>query len=206
METVEHVKENLDYYNQILRDKSVEEVIEFALSISSRPILTSNFAPYSASLIHAVSKAKPGVNLVWCDTGFNTDATVEFSQTIKEELPVNLCVYKSLVDHNFDEVPSSDSDEFEDFVNTVKLEPFQRALDEHNPDLWFTNIRRGQTAYRDTLNILSVNGENILKVSPFYFWSEPELHNYLKENNLPNEFRYYDPTKPKSNLECGIQL
>ena len=95
---------------------------------------------------------------------------------------------------------------FQNFVNDVKLEPFKRALIEHNPDVWFTNIRRGQTAYRDTLDILSLTSDGILKVSPFYFWTDTELRGYLSQFNLPNEFIYFDPTKPKSNLECGIQF
>ena len=27
---------------------------------------------------------------------------------------------------------------------------------------------------------------------------------YLEENNLPNEFKYFDPTKALENRECGL--
>jgi len=27
---------------------------------------------------------------------------------------------------------------------------------------------------------------------------------YLKENKIPNEFKYFDPTKVLENRECGI--
>lgn len=206
MESIEHVKANLDLYNQVLKQKSVEEIIEFGLQLASSPILTSNFGPYSASLIHAVSQVEPNIRLIWCDTGFNTTQTLSFADHLKKNLPFQLHVYKP-IEHDYKKnIPNSDSLYFQDFVNKVKLEPFKRALDEHTPDVWFTNIRKGQTAYRDTLNILSINNEGILRISPFYFWSETEIEEYLDQNGLPNEFAYYDPTKSKANLECGIQL
>ncbi len=44
----------------------------------------------------------------------------------------------------------------------------------------------------------------MLKVSPFYHWSNSDLDTYLFERQLPNEFVYFDPTKVESNRECGL--
>ena len=41
----------------------------------------------------------------------------------------------------------------EEFTEIVKLEPFRRALKEHNPEIWFTNIRVRQTQYRNYQDI-----------------------------------------------------
>jgi len=65
-------------------------------------------------------------------------------------------------------------------------------------------LRKGQTALRDSLDILSVGKDGVLKVSPFYYYSDAELDVYLEENNLPNEFKYFDPTKVLENRECGL--
>ena len=35
-------------------------------------------------------------------------------------------------------------------------------------------------------------------------WTDEKLDIYLKENNLPNEFKYFDPTKALENRECGL--
>ncbi|MBT8323287.1 MAG: phosphoadenosine phosphosulfate reductase family protein, partial [Eudoraea sp.] len=90
------------------------------------------------------------------------------------------------------------------FTEQVKLEPFRRAMKEHQPDVWFTNLRKGQTALRDTLDILSLSKDGVLKVSPFYHWSDAQLDSYLREKGLPNEHRYFDPTKVLENRECGL--
>ena len=74
----------------------------------------------------------------------------------------------------------------------------------HQPDVWFTNLRKGQTAFRDSIDIVSQGKDGVLKVSPFYNWSDEELDVYLKQHQLPNEFNYYDPTKQLENRECGL--
>ena len=90
------------------------------------------------------------------------------------------------------------------FTEQVKLEPFKRAMTEHAPNVWFTNLRKGQTAFRDSIDIVSQGEDQILKVSPFYQWSDKQLDAYLLEHNLDNEFKYYDPTKQLENRECGL--
>jgi phosphoadenosine phosphosulfate reductase len=77
-------------------------------------------------------------------------------------------------------------------------------MDEHRPDVWFTNLRKGQTAFRDSIDILSYSADGVLKVSPFYNWSDEEMDKYLEKNNLGNETKYFDPTKVLGNRECGL--
>jgi phosphoadenosine phosphosulfate reductase len=90
------------------------------------------------------------------------------------------------------------------FTEQVKLEPFFRAMEEQQPDVWFTNLRKGQTDFRNSINIVSKSKDGVLKVSPFYNWSDQDLDGYLVAKGLPNEFIYFDPTKVESNRECGL--
>jgi phosphoadenosine phosphosulfate reductase len=101
-------------------------------------------------------------------------------------------------------IPEFGMDAHSQFTESVKIRPFRQALRDQQPDIWFTNIRKGQTSHRDSLDILSMSKEGILKVSPFFYWTSKEVHEYLKWHQLPNEFRYYDPTKVFENRECGI--
>jgi phosphoadenosine phosphosulfate reductase len=72
--------------------------------------------------------------------------------------------------------------------------------------VWFTNLRKGQTAFRNSIDIVSQTKDGILKVSPFYNWNDDELNGYLSVENLPNEFIYFDPTKVEDNRECGLHI
>ena len=103
-------------------------------------------------------------------------------------------------------IPEIDTDDHEVFTEQVKLEPFKRALKDHQPDVWFTNLRRDQTEFRKNLDILHLNRQGILKVSPFFYFSEFEMELYLKRFDLPNEKKYFDPTKVSDKRECGLHL
>ena len=86
----------------------------------------------------------------------------------------------------------------------VKLEPFARAMDEWSPEVWFSGIRREETEFRKTLDILSFNARGILRVAPIFHWTEEQLADYMAEHELPSCKRYFDPTKLRDNAECGI--
>ncbi len=204
-------KENIDEINKVLRHKTPESIVSFALSISKKPILTTNFGPFSASLTHLVNQAKPDIKVIWCDSGFNTSFTNLFAESLRERLDLNLKIYTPRPGATLDNflikgIPSIEDPRHKTFTELVKLEPFRRALNEHQPDVWFTNLRKGQTKFRDSLDILSFSQNGILKVSPFHYWDDEEILNYLKLHGLPNETRYFDPTKVCQTRECGLHI
>jgi phosphoadenosine phosphosulfate reductase len=199
---------NLDTTNNELRDKTPHEIIQWAIAKAKKPIVTTNFGPYSASILDAVTKVKKDIDVVWIDTGYNTQNTYNYSKFITEKLSLNIHLYVPKQTAAYRDVtlgiPSVDDPKHKIFTEQVKLEPFKRAMIEHKPDVWFTNLRKGQTTFRDSIDIVSQGANGILKVSPFYYWTDEDLDTYLLENNLPNEFKYFDPTKQLENRECGL--
>lgn len=196
------------YLNPKLQGIPPQEIISWALSRANRPIISTNFRPYAASLLHAVSCESQSIPVIWCDTGYNTPQTYRHAAELTEMLRLNLQVYVPKQTVAFRDtimgIPGIDDPKHREFTEQVKLEPFRRALNEHKPDVWFTNLRKGQTAFRDSLDILSFDRNGILKVSPFYHWSEVQLEAYLQSYGLPNEFKYFDPTKVLEHRECGL--
>ena len=208
LENLKLNEENLAILNSQLRDKSPKEIVEWAIRVAEKPVVTTNFRPYEAAILHAVSQIKPDIPVVWCDTGYNTPQTYKCADAIIKKLDLNVDLYvpKQTVAWRDVEmgIPSVDDERHAEFTFQVKLEPFQRAMNHHQPDVWFTNLRKGQTALRDSLDILSLSKDGVLKVSPFYYYSDAELVVYLAQNDLPNEFKYFDPTKALENRECGL--
>lgn len=201
---------SLEQANRQLRGIEPFEIIEWVLRYSRKPILTTNFGPYSASLLHAVTNVKQDISVIWCDTGYNTPQTYRFAKNIMDQLSLNMHIYTPKHTPGFRDVvmgiPNVDSEEHREFTKEVKLDPFQKALREHKPDVWFTNLRKEQTDHRKNLDILHLNRDGILKVSPFFHYSELELQSYLEQFDLPNEKRYFDPTKVLDKRECGLHL
>jgi len=145
--------------NDKIRDKSLEEIIEFALSLGEKPVITTNFRPYEVAILHAVTTVIPSINVIWCDTGYNTLQTYKHAEYLIDRLNLNIDLYvpKQTTAHRdvIMGIPDIDSPLHKEFTNQVKLEPFKRAMAKHQPDIWFTNLRKGQTALRDSLDVFS---------------------------------------------------
>ena len=201
---------NLKRINEALKNKTPEEIINWALTLSDKRIVSTSFGSYSAVLLSAMSNKDKNIKVVWCDTGYNTNKTYEHAITLINTLNLNINIYsprhsKSFIDSTIG-LPGIDDLMFQKFTDIVKLEPFRRALTEHKPDVWFTNIRINQTEHRNSKGVLSFSKEGILKVSPFYHYTDNDLDTYLKENCLSKNDSYFDVTKVLPNRECGIQL
>lgn len=192
-----------------LRGIDPSEIIRWVLLNSNKPVVTTNFRPYEAAILHAVTSEQPDTTVIWCDTGYNTPQTYRHAKEVIDQLNLNVKLYipkhtAAYRDALNNGIPGVDSPLHAEFTRQVKLEPFQRAMAQQKPDVWFTNLRKGQTSFRDSIDILSYSKDGLLKVSPFYHWSDEKLDDYLREHNLPNEFKYFDPTKVLSNRECGL--
>jgi len=199
---------DLNKINNDLQNKTPKQIVEWAISFAKSPVVTTNFRPYEAAILKVTSDIKNNINVIWCDTGYNTPNTYKHAQEVIKTLNLNIKLYvpKQTTAHRdvVLGIPDINDSKHKKFTEQVKLEPFKRAMAEHKPDVWFTNLRKGQTAFRDSINIVSKDKNDVLKISPFYNWTDKELDVYLEENNLPNEFKYFDPTKQLENRECGL--
>ncbi|UII80758.1 phosphoadenosine phosphosulfate reductase family protein [Flagellimonas sp. CMM7] len=202
------LKEEIESLNRQFRGIAPQEIISWALNNSKRPVVTTNFRPYEVAILHAVTDVSIEIPILWCDTGYNTPNTYKHAEELISRLGLNIKLYvpKQTSAHrdSIMGIPQIDDPLHSVFTEQVKLEPFRRAMEEHKPDVWFTNLRKGQTAHRDSLDVLSLSNDGVLKVSPFYYWNDTQLDAYLEEHQLPNEHKYFDPTKVLENRECGL--
>ncbi len=205
-----------------LRDISLEQVnaalgrdaqglVKWALDLGRPAIVTTNFRPFEAVILHMVTQVQPDVPVVWMDSGYNTEATYRFADEVTRQLGLNLRIFvprrsrahREAVDGP---VPALDDPRHAAFTEEVKLEPFTRALRETAPQVWFTALRATDTAVRAQMEPVSVNPDGLVKVAPLLHWSSKDLHAYCMAHGLPNNFDYVDPTKGEDNRECGLHL
>ena len=201
---------DIEYWNKELRDKSPDEIITWALNLTDNRIVTTSFGIYSAVLLSTMSRHDKNIKVVWCDTLYNLSSTYDHASNLIDKFGLNVYKYQPLKSKEEIDLtiglPSHDDEGHSEFSEIVKIEPFKRALQEHQPDLWFTNIRVRQTELRNKKDILSLSKDGILKVSPFYYWTDYDLDNYLEVHSLPKNHDYFDPVKALKNRECGIHL
>jgi phosphoadenosine phosphosulfate reductase len=103
-----------------------------------------------------------------------------------------------------DGIPNIDNHAHGEFSDQFKLEPFKRAMNEINPDVWLTAVRREQTLVRQEMDIVSLGPNEVIKVSPLLDWTINDMKIYLNKYDLPDETCYFDPTKVEAGRECGL--
>lgn len=206
--SMKFTSEHIARLNRQFKGIPPQEIISWAIAYGNKTVVTTNFRPYEVAILHAVTQVDRDISVIWCDTGYNTPQTYKHAEDLIDRLGLNIALYvpKQTAAHRnaVMGIPQIDDPAHAKFTEQVKLEPFRRAMVEHAPDVWFTNLRKGQTAHRDSLDILSLGKDGVLKVSPFYHYSDTQLDAYLNAHGLPNEHTYYDPTKVLENRECGL--
>ncbi len=186
-------------------------LVEWALGLGERAIVTTNFRPFEAVILHLVTRVQPDVPVVWMDNGYNTEATYQFADEVTKLLGLNLQIYLPRRTRAHREAvegtaPALDDPRHAAFTEEVKLEPFARALRETAPKVWFTALRATDTVVRAAMEPVSINPDGLIKVAPLLHWSSKDLYDYCQQHGLPNNFDYVDPTKAEDNRECGLHL
>jgi phosphoadenosine phosphosulfate reductase len=198
--------------NSELREKSPLEIVRWAIAqAGGRALVSTNFRPYEAVILHLATQVQPDIPVLWVDHGYNRPATYKHAEELRARLKLNLKPYlpKMTAAHRdaiYGEIPTTEDEEgLKKFSAVMKLEPFQRGMRELAPTVWITALRKVQNPNRAGLDIVT-RDENFgaLKVSPLFHWTDDQLEAYLAEHQLPNEWDYFDPAKADEKRECGL--
>ena len=202
---------DLNKINAELRDCSPEEIVRWALRRSERVITTTSFSPNSAAMLHLVTRVKADMPVIWIDSGYNVPDAYRVAEQIIQQLKLNIHVYTPLMTAERRNAlmggiphPVDNPELHAEFTRQVKLEPFQRALDQFKPEIWLTGIRREETEFRKTLDVVTWDNRGLLRVAPLFHWSADDVQRYMELHQLPSCKHYFDPTKIADNAECGL--
>ncbi len=199
-------------WNASLRDKTPLEITRWALAqAGGRAIVSTNFRPYEAVILHLATQVQPDIPVLWVDHGFNRPATYRHAEALRERLGLKIHAFLPRISAAHYEATHGplpglyDEAGLQRFSALMKLEPFQRGMRELAPTVWITALRRIQNPNRAGMDIVSADANlNALKVSPVFDWSDAQMEAYLAEHELPNEWDYFDPAKADEKRECGL--
>lgn len=208
--------EQISKANAELRDKSALEIVKWAIAhANGRAIVSTNYRPYEAVILHLATQAQPDIPVLWADHGYNRPATYMHAEQLKKQLRLNIKAYvPKMTAAHYDAIHGGPPEPTEanehllkDFSAVMKLEPFKRGMTELAPTIWLTALRKVQNPNRAGLDIV-VDDKNFktIKVSPVFYWSDAEMEAYLGKHHLPNEWDYFDPAKADEKRECGLHV
>jgi phosphoadenosine phosphosulfate reductase len=204
--------EQIARWNDELRAKSPLEVTRWAIAqAGGRAVVSTNFRPYEAVVLHLATQAQADIPVLWVDHGYNRPATYKHAEQLRAQLKLNLKPFLPKMtpahrDAIHGPIPSLDDEAgLKAFSAVMKLEPFQRGMRELAPTVWITALRKVQNPNRAGLDIVSQDANfGALKISPVFHWSDAQMEAYLTQHNLPNEWDYFDPAKADEKRECGL--
>ena len=152
-------------------------------------VLSSSFGAQAAVMLHLAIQARPDIPVIFVDTGYLFPETYEFADRLAKRLSVNLKVYRSRRSPAWQE--ALDGKRWEQGIEGIeaynqenKVEPMNRALDELRATAWLAGLRRQQSASRGNLSVIGL-AKGRVKVHPIIDWTDKNVHDYLKANDLP---------------------
>lgn len=201
---------DLNAVNQSLRNASPSEIIRWAVAQNKKIISTTSFGKNAAVMLHMAQAEAPGLPVIWVDTGYNLRDTYVVAERLIKSLDLNMQIFSPQMTSErrnsiMGGIPTiEDIEQHEEFTRQVKLEPFNRAVEALQPEIWLTGIRQQETDHRKTLDIVSIDGRGIVKVAPIFYWDDDQVESYMNEHSLISCRHYFDPTKVHDGRECGL--
>jgi phosphoadenosine phosphosulfate reductase len=182
---------DLDAVNARLAEAPPQDVIRWAgETFGDGLVLSSSFGVQSAVMLHLVTQVLPGVPVIFIDTGFHFQETYRFADELTERLKLNLKVYAPaespawFVARHGQLWESENPDDLNRYDRLRKVEPMARALEELGVTATLAGLRRQQTNHRAHLRKVE-DQDGRCKVAPILDWSTKDVHDYLKQHDLP---------------------
>lgn len=193
--------------------------------------LTCSFQAEDVALLHLARLVRPDLPVLFLDTGYHFAATYEYRDRLAAEWSLNLInlTARQTVAEQEAQFGLLYQSKPTDCCGFRKVEPLMRGLEPY--DVWLTGLRREQSPTRANLQVEETHklpsGKMLAKVSPLAAWTNRDVWQYNKENQIPilslYELGYtsigcepctqlpLDPNNPRSGrwsgankLECGI--
>ena len=189
--------------NDFLGKSNAEERLQWGVEkFENRLVLSSSFGAQAAVMLHLATRVFPTIPVIFIDTGYLFSDTYKFAESLVNRLGINLNVYRSKRSPAWQEALHGKRWEqgiegLESYNHENKVEPMNRALDEHKAKAWLAGLRRQQRVSRESLPVVALaNGR--VKIHPIIDWTDKNVHDYLKANDLP-----YHPLWEKGYISIG---
>jgi len=148
---------------------------------------TSSFQTQSIPLLHLLSRIDRTIPVYFLNTGYHFPETLEFRDTVVQELELNLVQLQPLTpkslqrDRNGVLYYASDPDQC-CFMNKVQpLEPLLKCM-----DVWVSGIRAVQSAQRRRLRSEEPTPQGARRYHPLLQWTDPMIYRYAHRYQLPS--------------------
>jgi phosphoadenosine phosphosulfate reductase len=175
-----------------LEEASAEEIVRWSIAtFGDRICVTSSMK--DAVLVDIASKVRPGIDVLFVDTGYHFAETIGTRDAVELVYPVNVVNVTSsrtVAEQERDLGPRLYGRNPDLCCHLRKVEPLNRALEPYLA--WITGIRREETSHRRDARVVEWNASRgKVKVNPLARWTHAQLASYIEDNGiLVNPLQY----------------
>jgi phosphoadenosine phosphosulfate reductase len=140
----------------------------------------------TAVLEDLVSRVRPGVPVVFLDTGYHFAETLGTRDAVAVAYPVRLLSVtprRTVAEQDAEDGPRLYERDPDRCCALRKVEPLERALSGYRA--WITGLRRADSPSRATTPVVDWDAKrSMVKVNPIAAWSDEELEGYVEANGV----------------------
>ena len=168
-----------------LADAPAQDVIAWAAeTFGGRVCITSSMT--DAVIIHLAASVKPGLDVIFLDTGYHFPETIGTRDAVQAIYPVNLISVtpsRTVAEQDAELGPRLYGRNPDLCCYLRKVEPLERALT--NYDAWITGVRRDETSKRRQTKVVEWDDRReMVKVNPIVGWSQKQVDDFITEQGV----------------------
>jgi phosphoadenosine phosphosulfate reductase len=168
-----------------LAEAPAEEVLGWAIdTFGDRLVITSSMA--EAVLVDMAARIRPGVDVVFLDTGYHFAETLATRDAVAARYPVRLLSItprQSVAEQDASVGPRLHDRDPDTCCALRKVAPLEQALAGY--DAWATGLRRAETRQRRDVPVVGWDAaRGKVKVSPLASWSQDQVDAYVVEHDV----------------------
>jgi len=197
--------ETIEKLNNQLKGKDTIEVIKyFSETFGKKAAFSTSLSIEDQVITHMLFSINSKVKIFTLDTGRLPNETYSLIEKTREQYNIKIHIYFP----NYRSVEKMVRERgINLFYNSIedrkrccyvrKIEPLKRAL--KNIEVWITGLRREQSITRQNIELIEYDSNyKLIKVNPLYNWTEAQVWDYIKKNNIP-----YNSLYDKNYLSIG---
>lgn len=168
-----------------LEDASAEEILEWtATTFGDRWAIASSMQ--DALLVHLASRARPGVDVLFLDTGYHFAETMITRNFVELAYPIHLIDVRpgqTVAQQDAQHGPRLHERRPDECCRLRKVEPLRQALGGY--DAWVTAVRRDEGPTRAGTPVVTWDEAfGLVKVNPLARWTQDDVDAYVERHGI----------------------
>lgn len=166
-------------------EASANEVLTWAAeTFGDGLIVATNLQ--DASLVDLAAKAKPGVDILFLETGYHFAETIGTRDAVAQLYDVN--IVNAMPEQSVEEQDATEGPRLYErdpgrCCHLRKVLPLRNTLARY--EAWVTGVRRVDAPTRANAPIVSWDERNnLVKINPMAAWTDDDLNTYISEHNV----------------------